>query len=122
MDVNTCYPDNAMKRAFFITPVIGLFVFALSAFAPTDPGTSAPEGRGLYEANCARCHGMDGTKGKWGARDLSQSRMIDPAIVAQIRSGKGIMPAFGSKLSEQEITEVLGYVKTLRSPEQGHGQ
>jgi cytochrome c6 len=113
------YHHHAMnRRTFLALPMIGLLALTLSAFrstaeTPADDQPS-PLGRGLYEANCARCHGLDGAKGKWGARDLRKSRMNDTAIAGQIRSGKGIMPAFEKKMSAQEIAAVLGYVKTLR--------
>jgi cytochrome c6 len=101
------------RRTFFALPFIGLLAIALSAFTPPDNDAS-PLGRGVYEANCARCHGVDGAKRTWGAFDLRKSRMNDTAVITQIRSGKGIMPSFKNKLSEREINEVLRYVKTLR--------
>jgi cytochrome c6 len=102
------------RRALLYLPFIGLLALLFSAFTPGDNNGASAQGRGLYEANCARCHGIDGAKRKWGAFDLRKSRMNDSAIAGQIRSGKGIMPSFKSKLSEQQITEVLRYVKTLR--------
>ncbi|MFD0589857.1 c-type cytochrome [Paenibacillus sp. GCM10027627] len=59
----------------------------------------------LYKARCISCHGSE-LQGKVGANtDLTKvgSRMSAEQIAEQIRSGKGLMPAFESSLSDEEI-------------------
>jgi mono/diheme cytochrome c family protein len=87
-----------------------LFTTGRLQAAPPEPGT----GEYLYIQNCSRCHGADGTKGFLGARNLQKSRLEDPAIVQKIQRGKGLMPSFRKKLTPEEMSLLLLYVKQLR--------
>jgi mono/diheme cytochrome c family protein len=77
----------------------------------------------LYAKTCASCHGKDGRaktfKAKLNhARNLSdpewQSRVSDERIFNSIMNGKGKMPAYGKKFSEQEINALVTYVRALK--------
>src|SRR5690606_1308843 len=87
----------------------------LFSFIPHNQEKPATEnGKTIFSENCVRCHGADGTKGKWGAKNLKQSTLSEPALVNIISTGKGWMPSWKNKLSEKEIEAVVDYVKTLR--------
>jgi mono/diheme cytochrome c family protein len=75
---------------------------------------SLPSGQYLFETNCVRCHGANGAKGFPFAKELQKSKMEDTAIAKIIRNGKRIMPSFEKKLSSEEISQLVLYVKTLR--------
>lgn len=101
-----------MKRIMRIILIpLPLLLFA-TGFSTLHTG----EGQTLYEHHCARCHGADGARGMFGARNLQKSQIPDTAIVLQIRNGKRIMPAFKKKLSPDQINELAAYIKTLRKP------
>jgi mono/diheme cytochrome c family protein len=77
----------------------------------------------LYSKNCASCHGRDGRSRTFKAkinhaRNLSdpewQARVSDERIFNSIMNGKGKMPAYGKKISEQEIDSLVTYVRALR--------
>ena len=72
------------------------------------------KGKVVFESKCAKCHGADGTKGKWGARNLQVSRLGDSDMRGIITNGKRIMPAWGKRLTDDEMLSVIDYVKTLR--------
>jgi cytochrome c6 len=93
---------------------LGPIAIALMAHGPGPHPAST--GRDLFEINCARCHGSDGARGRWGARNLRKSSLSDGSIAQQIRQGRGIMPAFGNKLKPEEIAAIVQYVKSLRDP------
>jgi cytochrome c oxidase cbb3-type subunit III len=88
---------------------------------PTDPlGSMTPagiaNGKGLFEAQCAPCHGIDGRGGK-GA-NLAVARLRHAAdnqeLVAVIRegiTGTGMLRAW--QLDEQELLQVAAYVRSL---------
>jgi len=74
-----------------------------------------------FSERCARCHGADGrgqtvlgnmlgvpnfTDEKWWKDEKSDKRLID-----SVTAGKDEMPAFGKKLSKQEITALVFYVR-----------
>ena len=113
---------------------VGVFVFvvftATAASGVSSPGDARKgksptvgRGRGVYAANCARCHGADGTSHTMmgemtQARDLTdaawQSRRSAARMIASVTNGRGEMPAFKRKLSRQEIAAAVAYVRTLK--------
>jgi len=88
---------------------------------------SAADGKAVFEAQCAKCHGADGkgaTKaGKMaGAADLTdakvQAGLSDEKIATTIRQGvkqgdKTKMKAFPD-LSADEVKALVDYVKSLK--------
>lgn len=74
----------------------------------------APDAQKLYKSKCARCHGKSGDKGLFHASKLSQSRIDQAAVALIIQTGKGAMPPFSKKLTEQEVEAIAAYVLLLR--------
>lgn len=72
------------------------------------------DGKELYSAYCAKCHGEDGKAGLMGATDISLSQLDDTGIREIITTGKNNMQGFGSQLNLEQIASVTEYVKTLR--------
>jgi mono/diheme cytochrome c family protein len=68
----------------------------------------------LYRKTCRMCHGKDGTKGMFGAKNLQISKLETAAITRQIREGQGNMPSFKNRFSEEELLVLADYVKSLR--------
>jgi cytochrome c6 len=74
-----------------------------------------------YKANCALCHGADGSgsspTGKaLKAKDLKSDdvqKVSDADLTVIITNGRGKMPAFGKKLKPAEITALVSYVRAL---------
>ena len=89
----------------------GVFV----VFADTNSG-----GEAIFKQNCTPCHGEDG-KGKAavGTPDFTsaklQASLTDQYILNTITNGKTgtIMPAWKGKLSEEQISAVASYVRSL---------
>ena len=85
-----------------------------AGLAACGPDPKSPEG--LYRRNCARCHGIDGrgnpraVKAKPGL-DLTLSELAARRDRAEIRrrivDGEGTMPAFGDKLTAQQVTALV---------------
>lgn len=82
---------------------------------------AAGEGKALYDTKCAQCHGKDGVAkppGK-GSRNFNdpafQSQANEASIAAITSEGKGKMPAYRAKLSDEQIRAVAAHVKTLGS-------
>jgi mono/diheme cytochrome c family protein len=77
------------------------------------------EGQKLYDTNCAKCHGPDGsgntTVGKAvGAKDLRSAeakKLTDAEIATQIDQGKGNMPPFGGTLTKAQINALIPIVR-----------
>ena len=93
---------------------------ALAANPGSVPAANASQ---LYAKNCASCHGKDGQsktiKGKLKhARVLTdaewQEKVSDERIFNSIMNGKGKMPAYSKKLSQEEVESLVTYVRALK--------
>jgi mono/diheme cytochrome c family protein len=74
------------------------------------------DGAAIFGDNCAGCHGGDGSGGI-GPR-LAGGRVVavypDPADqIAVVTNGRGGMPAWGGKLTDEEIAAVVEYTRTV---------
>jgi mono/diheme cytochrome c family protein len=90
--------------------------------ANTCPGNSRPkqtstDGKTLYLANCAACHGIDG-RGTRGPSLISGSlgTLSEDELVKKVGKGKPLagMPRFRKDLTQEQIRAVAGYVVSLR--------
>ena len=78
---------------------------------PSDPVLA--EGMSIYKANCSSCHGSQG-QGGFGKKLAGVVTTKYPNIddeVALITNGKGSMPAFGKKLTPEQITAVARWTR-----------
>ncbi len=103
--------------------IIGIALTALTAWT-----VRAADAKTTYEAQCAKCHGKDGTGDtkmgqKVGCKDYSsakvQGELKDDAAFKAIKEGykdkdgKPVMkPAEG--LSDQEIKDLVAYMRTFK--------
>lgn len=82
----------------------------------TDDETLA-EGQQIYEDNCQVCHGVDGSGEVLGAADFSDLRVVDDQAPRDfylvVTQGKGSMPAWQGRLSQDERWAVIDYVRTF---------
>lgn len=92
---------------------------------------AAAQGRAIYTAHCARCHGPEG-KGNGAdsdhAADLTdeyRSSINTEGVLfykvwnghaVQLRTQIDDMPAFSERLSRDQVWTVVEYLKALRTP------
>ncbi len=79
----------------------------------------AESGAETYKAKCAMCHGADGSKENpaMGVKPLSGAevqKLSDAELTAAVSKGKGKMPAYAGKLTDDQIKAVVAYVRTLK--------
>jgi mono/diheme cytochrome c family protein len=99
--------------------------------SPLSPVADAvTRGRAIYAANCASCHGPDGTGSGPPdyAADLTDELRIElntegvlfykiwNGHAIQLRTQVDDMPAFQGKLSKDDVWAVVEYLKVLRTP------
>jgi alcohol dehydrogenase (cytochrome c) len=88
-----------------------ILLLASASFAQSDMGP----GRKRYEAQCAGCHGADGTGGERAPSLFREGTLpSEPQLRTVIRTGRPAagMPAFD--LPEPALSELVAYVRTLR--------
>lgn len=103
-----------------------LFLGIISALVSCDTGpktikrpktvknTSEVDGFQVFKKNCKTCHGADGSLGLNGAKDLRVSTLSIEQRIETITHGKGVMTAFETILSPEEIKAVAEYTTTLK--------
>jgi mono/diheme cytochrome c family protein len=93
--------------------LIAVPAFALSPGA-TVYNTSAPK--------CGMCHGADGLATSAMAKNMKVLSFKAPAMLKatdvqffnSTKDGKGKMPAYKGKLTDQQIKDVVSYIRTLQ--------
>ncbi len=105
-----------MKRTF----AAALLLAAGPAFAQPLPGSLAPlpqlSGEQVYQQVCQACH-MANAKGAVGAGRIAalagNANLKYPDYpIGVVTGGKGAMPWFRGQLTDQQIADVIGYVRT----------
>ena len=112
----------ALLAAIFVVlfTVQGTKTLARVIVAAPMPG----DAKATFDAQCAKCHGKDGRAKSLHAkhvhaRDMTdaawQNEVSDERLFNSINKGKGKnMPAFGKKLSEDQIDALVRYVRQLK--------
>ena len=101
-----------MKQLIALLLMVAIAVFGLANNAWAG---DIANGAQVFTANCAACH-MGGRNVVNPAKtlqkeDLEKYDMYSlEAITTQVTNGKAAMPAFGNKLSPQQIEDVASYV------------
>lgn len=96
-------------------------MLALGAVACGDPRAddvaaltgNADAGKPLFDSNCSTCHGADGTGGTFDESVVKAQSKDDAYIADYVINGDGQMPAFGDSFSDQQIADIIAYVRKL---------
>ncbi len=86
-----------------------------------DPSGGSRDGRTVFQAMCASCHGADGRPSaammaRLGVRDLTapefRARATPGLVEQQVRTGSRskLMPSFEGAIDDAQITAVAAYV------------
>lgn len=90
---------------------------------PIEPLT-LPQAQEVYLLYCESCHGDQGQgyaleHTNQEVPDFKWDRVVkqsDGALYWKIREGKGIMPGFKSKLSDEQHWQLMEYIRDLSKP------
>jgi mono/diheme cytochrome c family protein len=104
------------------TSLRAMLVVAAVAFAFSTWTFAADSGADVYKSKCASCHGAAGkgdtAMGKaMKLKDLGSAeiqKQSDADLTAVIEKGKKPMPAYEGKITKDEITDLVKYLRTLK--------
>jgi cytochrome c6 len=104
-----------MKKLFSVLVVLGFIMIARPVLALAD------DAEALYKSKCQVCHGPDG-KGsaagqKIGVKDLHSlevAKQSDEELFNATKQGKGKMPAYDKKLTDDQIKQLVKYIRSLK--------
>lgn len=103
---------------YLVLAMVVVFVVALFTNDGSAPSTAATggavSGEAVFASNCASCHGSDGTGGVGPA--LANGAVVEafPDAADQvvvITEGRNGMPAFGDRLTAEQIQAVTDYTR-----------
>ncbi len=73
-----------------------------------------------YKTNCVSCHGQDGRGSAVGKslhtadfHSAQVQQQSDAQLANVVAEGRGNMPAFGTRLSKNQIDALVRYIRTL---------
>jgi mono/diheme cytochrome c family protein len=111
---------ESMKHRVIGVFLAGLFVVGLSGFCARSANAQSA-GEALFKGKCAMCHGPDGKGEVPMGKKLGVPSLTSPDVQNQseaqltdaITKGKNKMPAYDGKLSKDQITTVVAYIREL---------
>ncbi len=97
-----------------------LAVFAIAVMSPTF--LLAESGADVFKAKCAMCHGATGAGDTAMGKTLKLRALGSAEVQAQsdadlnkiITDGKGKMPKYDGKLTKDQISDVVKFIRTLK--------
>merc|ERR1712224_45129 len=115
------HEESAERQSSSMSPlglgmVMGLFAAAVIGRAPAALAADLENGESTFAANCASCH-AGGNNSVAPDKKLKKEALQQygkyevAAIVTQVTKGNGAMPAFGERLSPEDIGDVAAYVR-----------
>jgi mono/diheme cytochrome c family protein len=99
---------------------IALFAFIVALVVP--PMASAQSAADLYKSKCQACHGPGGNPSDAMAKSMGLKPlggadvqgMSDADLTNAITNGKGKMKGFKGTLTDAQIKDLVGYVRSLK--------
>lgn len=118
-----------MRRAAFILVVAASCLFLLTGCKKLPPSkplseltTQEAAGHLIYQAQCARCHYANTTRGLNGPglQALYKQPYLpsgapanDDRVSAVILHGRNMMPGYSNVLDDQQLADLMAYLHTL---------
>ena len=99
-----------------VSPEVPRTLAELAERAVMRPWNVDIPGESTFAAFCAGCHGLNGIAAYVGAPSFALADRMDKSdaeLLRTITDGHGIMPTWQDKLSQETLTDVLGFVRTL---------
>jgi cytochrome c6 len=102
-----------MKTLMSILVLLGFMIVARPAMAD--------DVEALYKSKCQVCHGAD-SKGtaagqKLGVKDFHSpevQKQTDAELIEITKQGKGKMPSYDKKLTDDQIKQLIKYIRSLK--------
>lgn len=99
--------SNFVKKASIAVLGLGLVLPTFSLAADT--------GKEVFDSKCKMCHGEKGEKATAPLNTAAAQSKSDADLKTIIEKGKAPkMPAYGAKLSGEQIDALVQYIRTLK--------
>ncbi len=74
-------------------------------------------GKDVYSKECVSCHGHNGAGEMPGVPNFTESNILfkmNRELINVVNDGIGIMPGYRGLLTDEEIQDVVAYLRTFR--------
>ena len=121
MYLQTTVVRTCQNRLVKVRTIPALFLALVATGYAQVPQTQAAEQAGavLFRDNCARCHGanLGGTKKAPALAEIQKKKhWTEERLTNRIRNGAGKMPPFRESLSEEQIQQLVAYLRAENRP------
>ncbi len=107
--------QSLVKRGYSVGAALLVMWLALAS-APVF-AADVTAGATLYQRHCEGCHGASGRGDFPGMPDFSRGEGLfkpNVTLISSIKAGKVAMPAFEGLLTDDQILDIIAYLRTLR--------
>jgi len=97
--------------------LIAALLFAYIGISSTALAADVVEGQRIYNQYCIGCHGAGGNSAMPNAPSFSRGERLmqpDMMLLMSVKTGKMAMPSFNGILRDQQILDVIAYLRTLQ--------
>ena len=118
------------ERIVSIMCVVTLLSVTSAALSTPAFGADLAIGKSIYGDKCLKCHGEKGRGDGRKAADLEKkpadytdkakmAKFTDEDLKKAVKEGKKPMPTFGKKLTDEQIDNVIAYIRTFAGAHAG---
>lgn len=113
-----------MSGKFILGGVVVVALLGVCSLAVAQDAEKAPAGAAIFSKKCVLCHGADGTGNTPLGKQLQAAnlhskevqKLSDAELHKIVHDGQANMPPFGEQLTDDEIDQVIQYVRTFAGP------
>ena len=113
---------NLVKSTSSVRYLAVIFFAAAFFFAVTGQSWAEDPGAATFKSKCVLCHGADGSGNTPLGKQLQAANLHSKEVQKKtnaelhkiIHDGQTNMPPFGDQLTDQQIDQVIKYVRSLK--------
>jgi cytochrome c6 len=119
MAANPFKEEGPMKRStlWLLAGLVSISLIVLAAA----PAVWADDAATVYKSKCAMCHGPDGKGDTPTGKAMKVTSLVgedvqkktDAQLIEITTNGKNKMPAFKGKLTDDQIKDLIKYIRSL---------
>ncbi len=106
-----------MTKIFNHNKMLVLIVSLCAVLSTSAIAGDSKKGKKHYQSNCAQCHGTNGQPTLPRAANFTKKeglRVSNKSLMSRIKKGGRACPAYSGILRDQEVLDLIAYLRTFR--------
>ena len=128
LSINISLKEKNVNGKSIVGGAVVVLLAGAASLSAGQNAAKAPAGAATFAKKCVLCHGADGTGNTPLGKQLQAANLHskdvqnrpDAELHRIIHDGQGNMPPFGDQLTDDEIDQVIQYVRTFAGPVKKH--